>query len=80
MENCTKFPPGELRERMEAVVLGWVGRWCTFERGGKRRKAKIVGGEYKGMLGDTSQFELLVQGKSGRVARVDFRKDGVQVF
>ncbi|MEM0966590.1 MAG: hypothetical protein AAGJ81_10625 [Verrucomicrobiota bacterium] len=80
MENQTRFAEPELTQRMEAALLGWVGHSCTFVREGKKRRGKLVGGEYLGMKRGKSQFRVLVEGKSGQQAWVDFRRDEVKVF
>jgi len=79
-EDQLSFDEPQLTKRMEGALLGMIGRQCTFLHKGKRRRAKIVAGKYDGIRSEQSQFTLTVQGESGRIATVDFRKDEVQLY
>lgn len=80
-EDQLFFDEPQLTQRMEGALFDMIGRQCTFEYGGpKRRRGKIIAGSYDGIRADMSHFTLTVQGESGRIVTIDFRKNSVQLY
>jgi len=70
----------EVDRRMKAAANSWDGCWCSFLLNGARVQGKIVWAEYDGFAGGLSQFTVQVQGESGRIVKVDYRRGEVKIF